>query len=203
MKFNLNNNKERARQVDPLDWWFPKSSVMLDDVIERCSTPWTLYVCLKTPYNINDIKGSYYKLFEQNHIYRLLIKSPFVQLNNDYNNNYNLIVYTKRLLEYHNIISNEIKIAKQYNYFTIDLFNANYKETLLHRSIYYMISDIRAYLSEGIYNHYIIYNSITLKKYILDPIVIEDRIIELLFLDKLDIKLLFLEPFEILDNYSI
>ena|SRR5687767_9822362 len=157
---------------------------------------------------LDKIINSYYKLFKRDHIYKIIIKNEPLMI--EYSNKYSthMIVYSKRTLEYYDIITNDLSNFDQYKYVDFNILNNNNKYFKIKNDIKCILHDIRLQLELGIYDDYVIYNYNMLNKKILmkhslGPRIINKKIIKMLTLNKLNIRFISLRLNEILYDYLV
>ena len=201
---NIEDNINKDNNEDKKLWnfWFPIFNInIINDESEEFNIPWILYICIKS-------KKYNYSLLKRDNIYKIVIKNEPLVI--DYTNKYSthMIVYSKRTLEYYDIITNDLSNFDQYKYINFNILDNKYKYSHIKNNVQCILHDIRFKLELGIYDDYIIYNynlfnKKVLMKHSLGPRLINKKIINMLKLNKLNIRLIILRPNEILYNYLI
>ncbi len=119
-----------------------------------------------------------------------------------------MIVYSKRLLEYHNIITNDLSNFDQYKYININMFDDNYKYSKIKNDIKCILHDIILKLELGTYDDYMIYNhnlnnKKVLMKKSLGPRIISNKTTDMFKFNKLSVRLIQLRYNEMIYDFLV
>lgn len=172
-------------------FWFPFYKINTQESLYNSSTVLKIYIFLKCPNFIDDVKTAYYLYHKREHIFKIIIAWPwfFLQSVNRYSRS--LIIYSKRLLCYYNIIVDDIHSYK-YNPIEINLNISPYKNTLFNKNLNLIFQDIKLRLIEGYYDKYIIVSLLQLNETYLDPIYLKKEMLDQLIFDLNNVNLIFL-----------
>ena len=173
-------------------FWFPSLEInnLLALNLEDLNT-WKIYVFLNIPEPIDDFKNTYYKFYKREHIVKIIIAEPWFFLK--YLNRYSrhLIIYSKRLLCYYNVVVDSLQTYK-YEVIELNLNQSPYKNTLLSKNLFWIFLDIKACLMHGYYNKSILSSLSQLHEISSDPQNIKKEILDQLLFNKSHINFILL-----------
>lgn len=173
-------------------FWYPGLDFQKSNNTLNIITSWTLYICLKIPLTWEQVKTSYKSLFKRQHLFKLCITSPWGFVRESHRYSRHLIIYTKRLLCYHNIIASNPK-SYQYPSFDIDIYNDSYISSDLKSCILAIFLDIKHCLIEGLYDKYILTSINKVEEVRLETKKIDKWMLDQLNFTNLNIKLILLK----------
>lgn len=171
-------------------FWFPYFQI-ITNVKNINLENLKIYIFLKIPFFINDIKNNYYKYYKREHIFKIIVAYPWSYIRNVDRYSRYLIIYSKRSLGYYNVIVNTITGYK-YPAIEINLNTKLYKNTIFYKNLVWIFNDIKLRLIYGYYDKYVIVSLLQLNEIYLDPQYLKPNIFDQLNLNTGNINLILL-----------